>query len=110
MLDKDAILDRWVTGEPPALIAASFGCCKGSVYRIARLARGNGDARGELPDQDARDLYVARQHIGKIAEQYAKGIEVAAIAGRMGLPPHIVRAAVYIATQEGANTGLTLGA
>lgn len=106
MLDKDAILDRWVTGEPPALIAASFGCCKGSVYRIARLARGNGDVRGELPD--ARDLYVARQHIDQIAKQYAKGIEVAAIAGRMGLPPHIVRAVVYIATQEGANTGLTL--
>lgn len=109
MLDHDAILERWARGEPPGLIAAELECSKSWIYTIARNARESGDGRGEFPSIRARQLYVAVLNAARCGELSRKGIEVSTIAAQFDLPEHIVRAAIYIATQNGQETGLKLG-
>lgn len=107
MLDREAVLNAWAEGAPVAEIAAAEGCSKSYVYKIAAKALDAGDPRGGPRSEMVRDLYQAHQHLKGIAAKYATGID--AIAKESGLQPHIVRAAVYLATQAGEDTGLTLG-
>lgn len=109
-IDRDKVLNMWADGAPASTIAAKADCSTRSVYRIAADAFFNGDIRGAERSTEARDLYKAKEHMQKIAEQARLGIEVSGIASKFDLPEHIVRAAIYLTTQAGMDTGLKLGA
>lgn len=108
-IDREAVLSLWEAGAPPQHIAVEVGCHASSIYRIAQEAFFNGDPRGAPQTEEARDLFRAKLHMEKIATQYRKGVEIEQISKSVGLAPHLVRAAVYLATAAGLDTGLTLG-
>ncbi|WP_135210389.1 hypothetical protein [Vitreimonas flagellata] len=105
-VDVDKVLDAWSAGEPASSIAARFECSDRNIYRIAQKARDDGDARGEFPSHSVRELYAAAQIKDRAAELYRKGLEVSIIADKLGVDARIIRAAVYLATKDGINTGL----
>lgn len=101
-IDRVAVERRWHDGMPPQQIAVEVDCSVSSVYRIAR------EECWDRPTDQARELFVARQYAERIAADYRKGIGIDALARKYDLPPHIVRAAVYVATEDGLPTGLVL--
>lgn len=109
-IDREKVLDLWSSGAPANDVAAQCECHPSSVRRIAAQAFEMGDERGAPQSHEARDLYRAQSHMKKIAELSRKGMEVSMISNAIGLPDHVVRAAIYLATQAGLKTGFVLGA
>lgn len=109
MVDKEDVLNRWHRAEPASVTATALMCSTSYVYKIVRDARDRGDERAKPPTAEAREFYLADANKLRVAEQYAKGVGIDAISEKLDLKPHIVRAAVYLATQAGEPTGLVLG-
>lgn len=107
-VDRNKVLDAWSVGEPASSLAARFECSERNVYRIAQKARSDGDARGDFPDDRTRERFIARMHMDAVVARYVRGEAIEHIADKEGIQPHIVRAAIYLATQDGVATGLSL--
>lgn len=108
-ISHNDVLDAWASGEPAAFSAGAFDCSVSGIYRIAKMARRAKDPRGDKPAQKVREQYLAGKHAFKAGNMARAGIDTATIAAKLGIEVRVARAAIYLATQQGQDTGLTLG-
>ncbi|HZA07683.1 MAG TPA: hypothetical protein VE619_08270 [Nitrososphaeraceae archaeon] len=79
---KSIVIQQWLAGNSRDKIAFNYGTSTGAVWNIVNEWKSNLSSYN--PDE-LRDLAVTLKRVGIDAGEYAAGLRVATILGRMGV-------------------------
>lgn len=94
---REGILASWEGCALVEDIAERWGCSVSNVYRVVRLY---GPAESKRTERGV-ELKRAEKFADAVVENYNRGLSIDQISAMLGLAPHEVRAAVYLAIQRG---------